>query len=88
MPPKRLDPRAIVDLCDVVETNISEKVRLDFRFEIELIKNEIMRSIVVVLRNVSTKDGYEESTEDFKFFRSSGEEKIVRMERLIEYRYG
>ena len=68
-----MDSRKINDLCDVVETNISKKVRLDFRFEIELIKNEIMRAIIVVPRSVSTKDGYEESVENFKFVRSSGE---------------
>lgn len=55
MTPRRLEPREIDHICDVLETRISDKIRLDFRFEMELIKNEIMRAITSVPRNVGTE---------------------------------
>jgi hypothetical protein len=58
MPLRRLDLREIIDLCDVLETKISEKVRSDIRSKMELMKNDmvihIMRDIAGLSRNVGT----------------------------------
>ena len=76
MPTRRLDPRVIAELYDALETKISEKVRSDFKSEMELMKNdmvvEIIRAIVGVPRNVGMENGYEEAVEDFETIRSSG----------------
>ena len=85
---EKIGPRAIDDLCDAVEARISEKVRSDFRSELEMMKNEVMRAIVGVLRNVGTEDGYEEAPEDFEVAGSSGEDKIDHVERPIGTRSG
>ena len=92
LPPRRLDARAIADLCDAVELRIIEKIRLDFRFEMELMKNDMvvktMRAIVGVPRNVGTKDGYEESLEDFEVFGFSDQDRTNCVERSMEDRVG
>lgn len=79
MAPRRLDPRVIADLFDTVEYRITKKVKSDFRFEMKLMKNdmvtEIMRFFVGVPQNVGTKDGSEEATEDFEPIGSSGDDQ-------------
>lgn len=50
---------------DVVETKISGKVRSYFRSEMEFMKNEIKRAIIVVTRNVGIEYGYEETPQEF-----------------------
>lgn len=65
IPLKILDPREIDDLNDTLEKRILEKVKEDFISKMELIKNEIKRTIVVVPRNVGTNDLYEELVEYF-----------------------
>lgn len=84
MPPRRLDCRAI--------TYILEKVRSDFRSEMELMKNdtvvEIVRAIVGVLRNMGIEDGHEEVAEDFEIAGSSCEDRTDQIERFVEDRTG
>ena len=79
IPTRRLDPKVIAYLFDIMETNILEKVKEDFRFEMDLMKNDmffqIMRVVASVLRNLCVEDGYQETTEDFEVAGSSGEEK-------------
>ena len=76
MPPRRLDPREIDDLCDAVEGRILEKIRANIKFEITLMKGDMIAKIVSDLggipRHVHTKDSYEEAIEDFEATRSSG----------------
>ena len=78
IPPRRLDSRVIQDLCDTMESRIIEKVKSDFRSEMELMKNdmiiEVMRAIAGMLRNLGTEDGYEEVAEDFEVVGSSGDD--------------
>ena len=71
MPPRRLDPRVIDDLSDVVEERISKKVKKDFKSKMEvkatfrskmaLMKNdmiiEIISTIDGVPQHVGIKDG-------------------------------
>jgi hypothetical protein len=56
VPPRKLDPKAFYDICNVVGTRMSENIRSYFRSEMELIKNEIMRAIDGVPRNVPTSN--------------------------------
>ena len=90
MPPRRLDPREIDDLSDVVEQRISEKIRVVFRSEIALMKSdmiaEIMSALGGVPRHVGTEDGYEEVAEDFGIARSSSEDRTDHVERPIRTR--
>ena len=83
MPPRRLDPRAIDDLTDIVEERILgkittqiEEVKASLRSEMELMKSDIIAKVVSILggipRHVGTKDGYEEVVEDFETTRSNG----------------
>lgn len=94
MPLTRLDPRVISDLCDIIESQITEKVKSYIRSEMELMKNdmvtEIMRTIDGIPQNVGTEDGYEEAAEEFETVGSSGddrrnrstEDRIARLPRL------
>ena len=92
MPPRRLDPRAIDDLSDVVEERILEKIRVEFRSEIALMKGDMIVEIVSALggvpRHVGIEDGYEEATEDFEFFESNGEARTDRIDRPMGNRVG
>ena len=76
MPPRRLDPREIDDLCDAVEGRISEKIRTDIRSEMALMKSDMIAEIVNALggipRLVGTKNSYEKDIEDFETIGSSG----------------
>lgn len=54
----------------------------------ELMKDEIMRSIDCVPWNMGIEDGYEESIEDFKIVGSSSEDRTDRIERHMEDRVG
>ena len=60
MPPRRLDPRAIDDLCDVVKGRILQKIRVDIRSKMTLMKSSMISEIVSALggipRHVGTKD--------------------------------
>ena len=62
MPPRRLDPRAIEDLCDTIEERILEKISVDIRSEMALMKSDMIAEIVSALggipRHVGSKDGY------------------------------
>ena len=58
-----------------MEERILEKLKLDFRSEMEVMRNDIMRAIASLLRNVSTKYDYVKVVEDFKFGGSIGEDK-------------
>ena len=103
MPLRRLDPRVIDDLSDVVEERILERVEADFRSEIEEVKAtfrfemalmksdmiiEIISAIGGVPQDTGTKDGYEEAVEDFEFARSSGEAKPYHVERPMGNKVG
>lgn len=92
MPPRRLDPRVIVDLCDAAEIKISEKVRSNVRYEMELMKNDMvtkfMRATTGMPRNMGTEDGHKEIVEDFGIVGSSDEDKINHMKRSMEYKIG
>ena len=72
MPLKQLSPRVIEDLFDVVEARISEKISVEFRYEISLMKSDMIAKIVSALsgisRHVGIEDGYEEVAEDFEVF--------------------
>ena len=96
MPPRRIDPRAIDDVSDVVEERISKKVKENFRSEIEEVKAtfrskmalmkshmivEIISAIGGVPRHMDTKDGYEEAAEDYELVGSGGEGRIDRVEK-------
>ena len=50
----------------------------------KLTRNDIMRVIVGVPRNMDTEDGYEEVAEDFEIVGSSGEDRTNHMERYVE----
>ena len=82
MPPKRLDPREIEDICDVVEGRILEIIRTDIRFEMTLMISDMITKIVSALggipRHVGTKDSYEEVVEDSEVVGSSGETRTER----------
>lgn len=87
IPPRRLDHRKIYYLSDVLEENILEKIREEFRSEIELMKSGMIVEIVSALgglpRHVVTKGSYDEFVEDFDITRSSGDDIIDHMERPI-----
>ena len=98
MPPKRLDPREISNLTDAVEERISEKVKADFRSEMEDIraefrsqiasmKSDMIAEIVSALggvpRHVGTEGHYEEVAKDFEVTRANFEDRIYHMERPI-----
>ena len=89
---RRLDPREIDDLCDVVETKILEKIRSDFISEMELMKNDIVTKIMRVIsgvpRNVGVEDGYEEDVEDFEVVGSNCEDITDHLERPMGNRVG
>ena len=55
-------------------------VKTYFRFEMELMRNEVIRAIAGLLRGVGTKDGYEEAGEDFEIIGSSGKDRDDCME--------
>ena len=69
MPPRRLDPREIDDLIDAIKERILEKIRVEFRSEIALMKSDMIFEIMNALggepRHVGTKGSYEEFFEDF-----------------------
>ena len=85
MPPKRLDPREIDNLCDIVEGKISENIRLDIRSEMALMKSDMIAEIVTTLggvpRDVGTEESYEEVVEDFEATGSSGRSDQVERPR-------
>ena len=99
MPPRRLDPREIADLSDVVEEQISEKVKADFKSKMEevkanfksqitLMKSDMIAKIVSDLggvpRHVGTEGSYEEVDEDFEVARLINEEKMIVWRDLLE----
>ena len=92
MPPRQLDPKVIEDLYDVVEVRILEKTKEKFRFEIVLMKRdmivEIISAIGGVPQHMGTKDGSEKATEDFEVVGLSGEDRIDRFERSVGNRVG
>jgi hypothetical protein len=103
MPLRRLDPREIDDLSDVVEERISEKVKEDFRSEMEevkanfrsqttLIKSDMIVEIMIALgglpRHASTEGSYEEIFEYFDVVGSSCEDQNDHVERPIGIRAG
>ena len=77
----------IDDLSDDVKERILEKIREKFRFDIALMKSdmivEIMSSLGGVPRHVGIEDGYEDVHEKFEVNESSGEDIIYCMERPI-----
>lgn len=81
IPPKILEPREIEDLCDIVEARILEKVKIDFRFEMESIKNKIMRAIASVPQYVCTKYGHKEVPKDFEVSILISKDRIDHVER-------
>ena len=85
MPPRRLDLRQIDELYNDVEGKISEKIRVDIRSEMALMKSDMIAEIVSALggmpRHVGTKDSYEEVVEDFEAARSSGRSNQVKRPR-------
>ena len=82
MPLRRLDPRVLVDLYDIVESRITKKVKSDFRSEMELMKNDMVAEIISVLTgipwNVGTEDVYEEAAKEFEPGGSSGDDQRDR----------
>ena len=46
MPPRRLDLRAIDDLSDVVEERILEKIKEKIRFDMALMKSDMVTKIM------------------------------------------
>ena len=76
MPPRRLDPREIDDLCDAIEGRILENIRVDIISKMVMMKSDMIAEIVSSLggvpRHVGTKDSYEEVVEDFEVAGSSG----------------
>ena len=85
MPSRRLDPRAIDDISEVVEARISEKIRVEFRSKIALMKSDMIAEIVSALggvpRHVGNEDGYEEVVEDFQVVGSTGDNRANHVER-------
>ena len=83
---KKMDHGIIIVICNAIETKISKNIKVYFISRIKLMKNymvpEIMRDIVGVPRNVSTKDVYKEATKDFEFIRSSCEDRTNPVEYL------
>ena len=103
MPPRKLEPREISNLSDVVEEQISEKVKEDFKFEFEDVraefrsqiasmKSDMIAEIVSALggvpRHVCIEGSHEEVVEDFEVARSSGEDRSDHVERPIGIRAG
>ena len=85
MPLRRLDPREIDDLCDVVEGRILEKIRENIKSEMVLMNSNMIDKIVSALggipRHVSVEDSYEEIVEDFEVVGSSGRSNRVERPR-------
>lgn len=85
IPPKRLHPRVIDDLSDVVEERILEKIKEKFRSEMALLKSDMIAKIISTIGgvpwHVGSKEGYEEVAEDFEVSRLRGEEKTDHVER-------
>ena len=103
MPPKILDLRKIVDLIDVVEEQISKKVKENFRSEMEDVRvefrsqiasmksdmiSEIVSALTGVPRHVGTKGSYEEVAKDLEVSGSIGEDKSDPVERPIGIKAG
>ena len=92
MPPRRLDPREIDDHSDSMEERISEKIRAEFKYEIPLMKRdmivEIVSSLGGVPRHVDTEGSYEEVVEDFEVAGYSREDITDHVERPIGTRAG
>ena len=95
MPPRRLDPREIVDLSNAIEERILEKVKANFRSEMEKVKTnfgsqiklmksdmivEIVSALGSVPRHVGTEANYEEVFEDFEVVRT----KPIMWKDLLE----
>ena len=89
---RRLGPRDIDDLSDAMEERISEKIIVDFRYEMALIESdmigELISAIGGVTWHVGTKYGYEEVAENFEVVRLSGEDKIDHVKRPMGNRAG
>ena len=85
MPPRRLNLREINDLCGAIEGRILEKIRADIRFEMALMKSDMIVEIVSSLggipRNMGTEDSYEEAIEEFEVSRTSGRSNHVERPR-------
>ena len=103
MPSRRLDPRVIDDLSNVVEERISEKVKENFRSKMEeviasfrskmvLMKSDMIAEIISAIGgvhfHVSTKDFYEFFFEDFEVAKLSSENITNHMERPMGNRVG
>lgn len=76
------------DLCDAKEARILEKVKIDFRYEMDSMKNEIMMAIAGVPWHVGIEYGYDEFSEDFEVAGSSGEDRNNHVERSMEGKVG
>ena len=50
----------------------------------ELMRNDIMRAIVGVIRILGTDDGYEEVVEDFEVVGFSGQDRIYQVDKSME----
>ena len=76
VPPRGLESSIINYLCDSIEGRISEKIRIDIRSKMSLMKShmigEIISSLDGIPRHVGTKDSYEEAIEDLEAIGSSG----------------
>ena len=98
-----LDSREIDDLSDVVEERILEKLKANFRSQMEevkanfvskmmLIKSDMIAQIVNSLgglpRSVGTNGGYEKFSKDFEVTIASGEDRVDCVERPIGTRVG
>ena len=46
MPPIKLDSRVIEDLCDVVEARVLEKIQVELRSKMALMKSDIITEII------------------------------------------
>ena len=79
----------IGDISDSMEEQISEKMRAEFKYEIALMKSDMIAKIVSawggIPRHVGTKYGYEEVGKDFEVTRSRGEDRICwnMIEKII-----
>ena len=93
----------INDLSDVVEERISDKVKENFRSEMEEVKAnfrsqitlmksdmivEILSALGGIPRYVGTEGIYEKVSEDFEVIGSSGEDRTNHVERPIGTRIG
>lgn len=72
-----------------MEIKIIEKVRLDVTSNMEIIKNEMEIEIMTISGlpiNLGMEDGYEEFFNDFEVVRSSGEDRVDRLDIYVEDR--